>query len=66
LKIENPKSKVETPEFEGDFGGEFVPFNLFESTREWLERQGIKVSKIPKRCSYYHRVIELTWPVAAR
>jgi hypothetical protein len=33
---------------EADFGGESVPINPFESTRQWLERQGIQVSKIPK------------------
>jgi hypothetical protein len=33
---------------EADFGGEPVPINPFESTRQWLERQGIQVSKIPK------------------
>jgi hypothetical protein len=31
-----------------DFGGESVPVSPFGSTREWLERQGIQVSRIPK------------------
>jgi hypothetical protein len=28
--------------------GESIPVNPYEPTREWLERQGIKVSKVPK------------------
>jgi hypothetical protein len=48
-KVENPSSKIAEPaESESDFGGESVPISPFESTREWLERQGIHVSKIPK------------------
>jgi hypothetical protein len=31
-----------------DFGGESIPISPFESTREWLVRHGIQVSKVPK------------------
>jgi hypothetical protein len=44
-----PQSKIAEPSgAEADFGGESIPVSPFESTREWLERQGIQVSKIPK------------------
>jgi hypothetical protein len=36
------------PQSEIEFEGESIPFNPYESIREWLERQGIKVSKIPE------------------
>jgi hypothetical protein len=48
-KIENPNAKIAEPSAaEADWGGESVPVSRFESTREWLERQGIQVSKTPK------------------
>lgn len=31
-----------------EFAGESIPYNPLESTREWLERQGIRVSAVPK------------------
>src|SRR5688572_13070719 len=55
LEIENPNSKSATNDHSqltnhdsslDDFGGESVPVSPFESTREWLERQGIHVSKV--------------------
>jgi len=39
-EIRNPKSEIE-------LDGESIPFSPFESTRDWLERQGIQASKIP-------------------
>jgi hypothetical protein len=48
-QIENSNSTMAEPsESEADFGGESIPISPFESTRQWLERQGIQVSKIPK------------------
>jgi hypothetical protein len=48
-KIENPKSRIAEPsDAEADFGGESLPVSPYEPTRDWLERQGINVSKIPE------------------
>jgi hypothetical protein len=43
-----PELQTKPSDAENDFGGESVPVNPFESTRQWLERQGIQVSKVPK------------------
>jgi hypothetical protein len=48
-KIVDPDSKIPEPsESDPALEGESIPVSPYETTREWLERQGIKVSRIPK------------------
>jgi len=49
LKPFNPQpSTLNRVSIPSGLEGESIPVNPYESTREWLERQGIKVSTVPK------------------